>query len=83
VDRTKYLNFCRECVMVCKKGTNGILKNVPDRLRIVYKGIEYYPLSYELAFFDDGSVNHIAIIHDLKANSVCHVPLGSVKEKEN
>jgi len=82
MDRTKYLNMARECAMIKKRGQFGIRQNVPDRLRVVWKGIEYYPQSYELRFRDDGTVDHIAIIHDLTANSVSHVPLEQVKEKE-
>lgn len=81
MDRTKYLNMARECAMIKKRGPFGIRQNVPDRLRVVWKGIEYYPQSYELRFNDEGTVNHIAVIHDLVANSISHVPLGEVKEK--
>ena len=81
MDRSKYLNMARECAMIRDRGLFGIRQNVPDRLRVVFKGIEYYPQSYELAFFDDGTVNHIAVIHDLKANATAHVPLKEVKEK--
>jgi len=67
--------------MLKERGLFGIRQNVPDRLRVVWQGIEYYPQSYELRFFDDGTINHIAIIHDMKANSICHVPLREVSEK--
>lgn len=75
------MNLCRECAMMKEKGLFGIPKNVPDRLRVIYKGIEYYPQSYELGFNEDGTVKHTAIIHDLKINSICCVPLKDVKEK--
>jgi len=67
--------------MLQKRGHYDVRLDVPDRLRVVYKGIEYYPQSYELAFFDDGTVNHLAIIHDLKANSVCRVSLKNIEAK--
>lgn len=82
MERNKFLNMARECAMIRDRGLFNVRQNVPDRLRVIYKDIEYYPQAYELAFFDDGSVNHIAIIHDLKANSICHVPLKEVFEKE-
>lgn len=53
--------------------------NVPERLQVEYKGVKYYPQAYELGFNRDGSVRHVAIIHDLKANSICHVALKDVK----
>lgn len=82
MDRNKFLNMCKDCAMLKDKGMYGIRRNVPNILRVIWKGIEYYPQSYELRFHDDGTVNHIAIIHDLKANSICHVPLQEVTEKE-
>lgn len=81
MDRTKYLNICRECAMLKERGCFDIRLNVPDRLRVTWRGVEYYPQSYELAFFDDGKVNHIAVLHDLRANSIQRVPLGEVREK--
>lgn len=81
IKRSKYLNMCRECAMLKEKGLYGVRKNVPERLRVVWRGVEHYPVSYELAFWDDGSINHIAVIHDLKANSICHVPLKDVYAK--
>ena len=68
--------------MLKSRGPFGIRQNVPTRLLVSWKGIDYYPQSYELAFNDDGSTRHIAIIHDLKANSICHVLLAEVAEKE-
>lgn len=68
--------------MIKNRGPFGIRQNVPSRLLVSWKGIDYYPQAYELGFNDDGSVRHIAIIHDLKANSICHVPLMEVTEKE-
>lgn len=53
--------------------------NVPERLQVEYKGIKYYPVGYELSFKRDGSVRHVAIIHDLEANSICRVALKDVK----
>ena len=53
--------------------------NVPERLQVEYKGIKYYPVGYELSFKRDGSVCHVAIIHDLKANSICHAALKDIK----
>ena len=82
MDRTKYLNMCRDCALIRNRGLYGIRLNVPDRLRVIWQNREYYPQSYELRFHDDGTVNHIAILHDLKANSISHVPLAEVHEKE-
>ena len=79
MDRTKYLNRCKECAMLCDEGLYGRKINVPERLQVEYKGIKYYPVGYELSFNRDGSVRHVAIIHDLKANSICRAALKDIK----
>lgn len=67
--------------MIKTRGLFGIAQGVPDSLRVLYKGIEYYPVAYELSFDQNGDTIHIAIIHDLKANAVVHAPLERVKPK--
>ncbi len=79
MDRTNYLNLCKECAMMCDEGLYRMKVDVPERLQVEYNGVKYYPVGYELSFNKDGSVRHVAIIHDLKANSVCHVALKDVK----
>lgn len=79
MERSKYLQKCKECAMIKERGYYGVLKAVPDDLRVVWNGAEYYPISYELGFGEDGTVRHIAVIHDLKVNSVCYVPLKDVR----
>jgi hypothetical protein len=53
--------------------------DVPERLRVEYKGAEYYPVGYQLSFKRDGSVIHTAVLHDLKTNCLAYVPLNDVK----
>ena len=68
MDRKLYLELCQK-VSVLKNGICGIKENVPDELKVIYNGIAYYPVSYELSF-DNGKPTHTAILHDLKANCV-------------
>ena len=75
IDRTKYLQMCRDCAML------SVRNNVPDNLRVVYGGIEYYPVSYTLAFDGSGATRHIATIHDMTANCVHDVLLKDLEEK--
>lgn len=81
MDRTKYLNMARECAMIRERGLFGTPVKVHDRLRVVYRGIEYCPQSYELGFEQDGTTRHTAVLHDLEANAVVYAPLADVKEK--
>ena len=79
MDRTDYLNLCKECAMICDEGLYAVKVDVPERLQVEYKGAKYYPTGYQLSFRKDGSVIHTAILHDLNANSLAYVPLQDVK----
>ena len=61
-------------------GICGIKENVPDELKVIYNGIAYYPVSYELSFDDKGNSIHTAILKDLKANSLLYCELENIKE---
>ncbi len=79
MDRTTYLNKCKECAMICDEEVGGVKVDVPERLQVEYKGIKYYPLAYSIYFNRDGSVKHWATLHDLKANSITGGLLQDVK----
>ena len=79
MQRDIFLQLCQK-VSVLKNGICGIKENVPDELKVIYNGIAYYPVSYELSFDDKGNVRHTAILKDLKANSLLYCRLEDVKE---
>ena len=81
MQRTEYLELCQK-VSVLKNGICGIKENVPEKLMVVYNGIKYYPVAYELSFDNKGNARHTAIIHDLKANSITSADLGKVIKYE-
>lgn len=81
MDRKLYLELCQK-VSVLKNGICGIKENVPDELMVVYNGINYYPVAYELSFDDKGNARHTAILHDLNANSIINADLRKVKKEE-
>ena len=81
IDRSRYLSLCRECAMIRERGTFGVPEHVPARLRVVCRGIEYYPQGYELTFRSDGTGHPVAILHDLKANSILRTQLKDVTAK--
>lgn len=80
MQRTEYLEMCQKA-SVLKNGLCGIKENVPDELMVIYNGIVYYPVSYELSF-DKGQPTHIAILHDLNANSITNASLEKVIKYE-
>lgn len=81
IDRKIYLQMCRECAMIQTTGVFQIKLGVPDELRVVYDGDEYYPVAYKLSFADDGTTRHTAIIHSLRTNTECHARLEDITAK--
>ena len=81
MQRTEYLEMCQKA-SVLKNGLCGIKENVPDELMVVYNGIVYYPVAYELSFDDKGNIKHTAILHDLYANSITNADLGKAEKYE-
>ena len=80
MERTIFLQMAQK-VSVLKNGICGIKENVPDELKVIYNGISYYPVSYELSF-DNGKPTHTTILHDLKANSIARADLERVTKYE-
>ena len=81
VDRKLYLELCQK-VSVLKNGICGIKENVPNELTVVYNGIRYYPVAYELSFDDKGNARHTAILHDLQAKCAVSANLEKVIKYE-
>lgn len=81
MDRTSYIKMC-QAVSLLPSGVLGIKKRVPEDLIVVYGGIKYYPISYELSF-KDGIAVHTAILHDINTNSVTKARLDRVEETLN
>ena len=54
---------------------------IPPELTVLYKGIQFYPIAYEMSF-KSGILQHTAILHDMKAHSIVKVDLNKVKEND-
>lgn len=80
IDRAEFLQMCQKVSML-KSGICGVKENVPDEFKVVYNGIVYYPVSYELSF-ENGKPEHTSILHDLKANSITRAELERVAKYE-
>lgn len=81
IDRTRYLNMCRSCAIIRERDMYGRIVHVPDDLRVIWRGSEYYPISYTLSFAPDGTTRHGATIHDINASSIIMVALDELTEK--
>ena len=80
IDRKLYLELCQKVSML-KSGICTIKENVPDDLKVIYNGIAYYPVAYQLSF-DKGQTKHSALLHDLNANSITQANLERVQKYE-
>ena len=81
MDRNLYLQKILQCAKLKETGLPGVKESVPDALRVVYKGIEYYPFGYSMYGNPDGTWRHTAVLHDITANAVVSAPLDEVKDK--
>lgn len=82
MQRDIFLKMCQK-VSALKSGICGIKENVPNELIVVYNGIKYYPVAYELSFDDKGNVRHTSILHDLHTNSITNANLEKVIKHES
>ena len=82
MERNTYLQKILQCAKLKETGLPGMKKFVPEQLRVVYKGIDYYPYGYAMYANSDGSWRHTAVLHDIKANAIVSVPLMDVEAKE-
>lgn len=80
MQRDIFLQMCQK-VSALKSGVCGTKENVPDELKVIHNGIEYYPTAYELSF-NKGQPVHTAILRDLKANSITNANLEKVIKYE-
>lgn len=77
MERQQYLEMCRE-VSKLKDGILHIKTNVPDGLRVIYKGTEYYPEYFVRRYFNGQAVDNV-VLHSLKTNSTVEVKLSKVE----
>lgn len=76
MERKQFLTLCKE-VSLLSPGIAGTIKKVPPELLVTYDGIAYYPIYYEM-HFKRGEYYDIAVLHDLKCNSLLHCELERV-----
>ena len=79
MDRKQYLEMCRE-VSKLKDGILHMKMNVPDSLKVIYEGTEYYPECLTRRYFNGQAVDN-AVLHSLIANSIIEVDLERVDIK--
>lgn len=80
MDRKTYLLMCRECAML-ETDAKGIPYYIPNRLKVVWNGLEFYPMELTISFDKQGNVQNHCRFHDLRANSIAGAELWEVKPK--
>lgn len=78
MERKIFLKMC-EKVSGLPSGVGGVPERIPPELLVVYDKLKYFPFYYEMKF-KNGEYYELAVLHDLKANSVLYVPLEKVKK---
>lgn len=77
MDRKEFLQLCQRA-SVLPETTMHIKTAIPPELTVLYEGIQFYPIGYEMTF-KQGISQHTAILHDMKAHSIVKVDLNKVK----
>ena len=74
--RKEYFKLCM-IVSQIPEGINNY-RMVPAEYLVVYNGITYWPQGFEIRFTKEGPYD-VAILHDLRANSVTRAELQKVR----
>ena len=81
IDRKEFLQLCQR-VSVLPETTMHIKTAIPPELTVLYEGIQFYPVGYEMTY-KQGISQHTAILHDMKVNNIVKVKLERVKKYVN
>ena len=81
MDRKEFLQICQK-VSVLPETTMHIKTAIPPELTVLYEGIQFYPIGYEMTF-KQGISQHTAILHDMKSNNIVKVKLERVERYVN
>ena len=77
MNRKKFLTLCQK-VSTLERGTSGVIARKSPELAVLYQGIQFYPVAYKMAFVG-GKQRNIAILQDMKANSIIECDLEKVE----
>lgn len=78
MNRTEYLKKC-QMVSMYRYDKYKIRGNIPTELLVKFNEIAYYPIEYTLGF-NNGIMQHRAILMDLNTNSIIHAKLENVEK---
>ena len=78
--RKEYMKLCSVCAQYPEQIQ---AKEIPEKFQVVYEGIHYYPVGYEVRFDKDGDPYEVAVMHDLRASSITKGELKNVTKLED
>ena len=81
MDRKEFLQLCQR-VSVLPGTTMHIKTAILPELTVLYEGIQFYPVGYEMTY-KQGISQHTAILHDMKSNNIVKVKLERVERYVN
>lgn len=81
VDRTEFFKMAQK-VAVHTNRCRDLSKPLLDDCIVVNDGIKYYPQFVEIGYDEKGRVLNIAILHDLKSNSIQYSNLENIRRVE-
>lgn len=81
MERKQFLEMCQK-VSALPETTIHIKTAIPPELTVLYEGIQFYPIAYEMSF-KSGISQHTAILHDMKAHNIAKVDLRKVERYVN
>lgn len=64
-----------------EKNEKGAPYDCPDELRIIWQGMEFYPVSLTISFDKNGNVINHCQFHDMKADSTAGADLNQINRK--
>ena len=74
MDRTEFFEMAQK-VSVYTNRCRDLSKPLLEDCVVQYKKIKYYPQFIQVGYDEQGKTMNIAILHDLKANSVTYADL--------
>lgn len=81
MDRTEFFKMAQK-VAVYTNRCRDLSKPLLDDCIVVCDGIKYYPQFVEIGYDEKGRVLNIAILHDLKSNSIQYSNLENIRRVE-
>lgn len=76
MDRTEYLKLCQQVSMF-----TATHRQIPLEMLVKHAEIVYYPYGYKM-IFNKGIAQNIAVLHDLRANTIMEADLERIKKNE-